>query len=560
MTEGMTGMWPLVGLATFLAQSAPGDFSMLGVPPIGGYLSIFKILGMFVLVIPWLLAAPWVHKDSAYVRAPRAVWGSVLLGVGAGAFLIWLLLPVYFIGLVVYVLAVSSVLISYLVYRNSRVSDEEKIQLSALFRRPQRATERPLTRLSIYGAKGSVVMEPGEEIEAEEVHTYNLVQELVYDMVWRRASEADLAPVGEQARVQFVIDGVVVDRPPRTLGESESIIQYLKPVAGMDAEDRRRPQKGTISVDLAGNQTEIDLTTAGTTGGQRMQFRVVEEFVQTRLDELGMPTEILERIRALNKMANGMIIISGRRGSGVTSTLYSLLREHDAFIRQLVTLEAKVEVELENITQHAYGQDSKLSHSLASALRRDPDVIMVDNCRNHESASLVLRAGKEKFVLVGTEAGDSFTALAKWVKVCSGQAAAISNLHGVLCQMLVRKLCPECREPYRPDPQLLAKANIPSDRVEMFYRPSGKLVDQKGQVQVCHYCQGSGYFGRMATFELLEMTDELKQMVTVGSTLTQIKAAARKKKMLYLQEQALQKVIAGETSIQEVIRVSQAKK
>jgi type II secretory ATPase GspE/PulE/Tfp pilus assembly ATPase PilB-like protein len=128
----------------------------------------------------------------------------------------------------------------------------------------------------------------------------------------------------------------------------------------------------------------------------------------------------------------------------------------------------------------------------------------------------------------------------------------------VLCQILVRKLCPTCREEYRPDPQILAKANIPADKVESFYRtPTKPRLDEKGNPITCQTCQNTGYYGRIGVFELLQVTDEIRQMIAGGAALAAIKSAARKNKMLYLQEQALAKVIAGVTSIQEVIRVSQ---
>ncbi|KKL69764.1 hypothetical protein LCGC14_2111670, partial [marine sediment metagenome] len=157
-------------------------------------------------------------------------------------------------------------------------------------------------------------------------------------------------------------------------------------------------------------------------------------------------------------------------------------------------------------------------------------------------------------------AGDSFTALAKWVKACGDAKAATRILRGIVCQMLLRKLCPACREPYSPDQSLLAKANIRSEQVEAFYRPPTRpLTDEKGRAYTCPTCQGIGYYGRTAAFELLELNDELRQLIVSGAGLSQIKTAVRKAGMLYLQEQALRTVIAGETSIQEVVRVSKQK-
>jgi len=557
MTEAITVMCP-TALAPLLAQVAPG------VPQVGEYMSILKIIGMLVLVVPWLLVAPWVHKDSEFVRAPGGLWGSVILGAGGVSFLIWLLLPYYFAGMLVYLLVTSTVVLSYVAYRNGRVKNEDqKIGLNSLFKKQQQKRQQVdvVTRLQIYGANGQTVTAPSSEAQdANEARAYNAVQELLYDIVWRRASEADMSSAGDQARVRLVIDGMVVDRAPRSVGESEMIVQYLKRIGGMDVEERRRPQKGRISVDLAGSQVDIVLTTAGTTSGQRMQFKVVQEFVQTRLEDLGISADLLSRIRELTTGNPGLFIVSGPPKSGVTSTLYSLLREQDAFIRELVTLEAEVQVDLENVTQIAYGSPAELPRQLASLLRRDPDVVMLDTCGDAETAELIRENSSQKLFLLGMRAKDSFSGLAKWAKLCGSAAAAVENLRGVLCQMLLRRLCPKCKAPYKPDSQLLAKANIPPGSVEVFFRPRGKLTNEKGEPYMCPTCQGTGYFGRTAAFELLEMTDDLKQQIVTGVSLSKIKAAARKNKMLYLQEQSLRKVIAGETAIQEVIRVSQRKK
>jgi type II secretory ATPase GspE/PulE/Tfp pilus assembly ATPase PilB-like protein len=563
MIEAIAGAVVRAGLPAVLAQATPTEVTTGGVPPSGGYLSIIKIAVMLAMVVPYLAAAPWIHRDSQLIRAPRRLWGSLILGVGAASFLIWLFLPYYFAGLFLYLLATAAMLFSYLAYRNSHVSEDRKVSLRSLFRRePEKVEERPVSRLQLYTANGGAVHVPSQEADGPEaVRAYNLAQEVLYDMVWRRASEIDLTPAGQQVKVRFVIDGVAVGRPSRSLAESETIIQYLKPIAGMVEEDRRRPQRGRISVDMVGKPIDIMLVTAGSTTGQRLQCRVVQEFVQTNLDQLGISSDVLERVEKLTQMPRGLFIVSGRPGSGLTSTLYSILREQDAFTKQLATLEAEVSVDLENITHHGYGDPANLPGELASVLRRDPDVVMVDQCPDSQTASLICQAAQRKLVLLGMQAGDSFTALAKWVKVCSDPGAAMANLHGVLCQMLLRKLCAQCREPYRPDPQLLAKANIPAEKIDVFYRPPTKpLTDEKGQVYTCHACQGTGYFGRTAAFELLEITEELKKLVVAGAPLLQIKATARKNRMLYLQEQALRKVISRETSIQEVIRGTQQKK
>ncbi len=542
---------------------AVGLLSMAGGPPVGNYCHPVKIAAIVLLIIPWLLGAPWVHKDARRVRTHQSVWSLAVLAVGALSILVWLLVPLFLVGILTYAILTATVFIVYLVHRDSRVDAEHKVltrkSISSLLKWERTRKVEVQTRVKLYTSDGKSVAPPDPQVaDGELCETYNRAQELAYDIIWRRASQADLTPSGQTTRVRYVIDGVVTKCPSMELQEADRIIQFLKPLGGMDPEDRRRPQEGKLSVDLAGHQIDITLTTAGTTSGQRMQFRVIQESIRTRLGDLGMDPGTLERIEELNKGGPGLIIVSGRSGSGVTSTLYSLLRAHDAFIRHLVTLESTVEVELENITQKDYGDQKNLPHSLMSMIRRDPDVLMVDSCPDDETGSIIRDIASEKNVLLGMSAGDTFVALARWVRACGDAKEAVGHLKGVLCQVLLRKLCPNCREAYRPDPGLLAKANLTTLNVERFFRPpTTPLTDEKGKPITCPACQGSGYLGRTAAFELLEITDEIRQAVISGASLGDIKKICRRNKMLYLQEHALRKVLEGETSVQEILRVQQ---
>jgi type II secretory ATPase GspE/PulE/Tfp pilus assembly ATPase PilB-like protein len=526
----------------------------------GGYFSIARIITMLVLLVPWLYLAPKVSKDALRLRLPQTLWAGLAMGSGALGVLIWLVTPYFAVGLIVYLVLVSAAMLSYLTYRNRHVPREQRIgpdSLTSFFQSTKKIPiAPPVTKVKIYDHNSRIVA-PSPSWSNTDVQAYNLLQTFLYQVLSRRASEADVSPDGENARVRLVIDGTILDGPPMELAQSEAMIQFLKPLGGMNAQDHRRPQKGTMSVDLAQGATEVVLATAGSTGGQQLQLRVRQEIIQTRLGELGMSDEVLASVRELCKQP-GLILVSGRSGSGLTSTLYSLLREHDSYTQQIVTLEKAPAVEMENVTQNRYESDDQLASALTSALRRDPDVILLDSCPDSKTAEVILEASSRKAVTLGVPASESFVALAKWVKLCGQSQSAMQNLRAVLCQILVRKLCPACREKYRPDPQILAKANIPADKVDGFYRtPTRPRVDERGNPVTCQTCQNTGYYGRTGVFELLEVTDEIRQMVSQGATLSAIKSACRKNRMLYLQEQALAKVITGVTSIQEVIRVSQ---
>ncbi len=562
MIELIAGICPIEASGLLGRTIAGTEQAGLLAQGVGMYIPIIKMVAMLILIAPWAYSSTWVHRDSKHVRAPKNVWSTVMLAVGGVGFLLWMILPAFAAGVSVYLVALISVLVAFLIYRNGRVGENEKISLTALLMGKGGGSKaKVVTKLKMYGANNQLILPPDPETaEDGEIEAYNLTQSLLYEVLWHRASEADVAPAGQMSRVRFVIDGMVNDQTAIAISESESIIQYLKGMAKMDVEERRRPQTGRITADLVGAPIDVDLAVAGKTTGQRLRMRIVQEYLQTNINLLGMDDDMLKRIREITAQPTGLFIVSGRPGSGITSTVYSLLRDQDAFIKQLTTLENNPEIDMENITQNSYDDAANMDSLLATTLRRDPDILMVDRCKDPAAGKRLAAVSENKAIMLAMQAGDSFTALAKWVKLC-GDPGAVKHLRGVLCQILLRKLCLTCREAYKPDPQLLAKVNIPINQAEVFYRPpSQPLVDEKGKPYTCHTCQGSGYVGRTAAFELLEIDDDILKLILSGGSLSQIKTAARKKRMLYLQEQALRKVIAGETSIQEVVRVSQRKK
>ena len=532
-------------------------------PPLGGYISTVKVVVFCLATIPWLVLAPWVSRDAKALRTYQQSWSLAVLGGGALGLVLWLWLPYYLLGLAVFLLMSLTPIGLYALHRDARVSEENKILTAEFFaslfggRRGGQKVE-PVTRLKLYGKDSKIRLAPDpEESTNDEIETYNETQRLLYEVLYRRASEAEIVPAEGQAEVRLVIDGVRNRLEAMDKAAAEAVIQYIKPIAGLDPEDRRRPQRGMISVDMASQQVDIQVATAGTTLGQRLQLRALNQALRTNIDELGLPEEIRQRIAELTA-EGGLAIVASPPACGRTSTLYSLLKSQDPFIHQLVTLERKPDTDIENVTQTPYDSEAKMAEQLASIYRRDPDVILVDHCPNKDVAAVISEAAADKLLLLGATANDAFTALAKWVRVCEDAKRAMGHLKLVLCQVLLRKLCPECKEPYKPDPQMLAKANLPADRIEAFYRPPTEpKTDEKGNPIVCQVCKGTGYFDRTAAFELLEVTDEIRQLIASGATLREIKRAARKNRMRYLQEQALLKVISGETGVQEVLRVTQ---
>ncbi|MCY2927171.1 MAG: CvpA family protein [Planctomycetota bacterium] len=491
---------------------------LAALPDLGGYFSLVKMVFLLAFLAPWWLALPWVVRDAKAQRASALGWGLGLLTAGVVGLIVWFFAPFYLAGLAAYVVFTGGVGAAYVVYRNGKVDEDARVltldHLKGLLTKdvgPKDLTKRDV-HIKVYNSSGLAVPPP---TAAADVPVYNMVQDLLYWILFNRASEVDLAPTGQETCVRFVIDGVVREMPTQTLGEGEAIIQYFKGIGGMDVAERRRPQTGKLSADMAGSPVDMELTTTGTTAGQRLRFRVLREAVQLDLTKLGMTQPVYDRVCALAEQS-GLVIASGKHGSGLTSTLYSLLSHQDAYMKQIMTVEAQRLTDLENVTQNICAQESQRSGLLSAGLRRDPAVVMVDQCTDAETARLILQAAEEKQVLLGVNASEALVALAKWVGLVGEPAKALANLRGVLCQVLLRKLCLSCREAYRPNSDLLAKLNLP-DAVDRFYRPpSGPLLDKKGRPVICPTCQGTGYLGRTGVFELLEVTDDLRKFIAAA--------------------------------------------
>ena len=272
----------------------------------------------------------------------------------------------------------------------------------------------------------------------------------------------------------------------------------------------------------------------------------------SKLDDAGMRPKLVADIRGVVTQPHGMFLCCGPTGSGKTTTLYACLREIDRFQKNIITVEDPIEYHLDNITQMEINTKSgqTFAGSLRSIMRQDPDVIMVGEIRDQETATIACQAATTGHMVFSTvHANDTVTALFRLLDLGVEPFMIASALTAVLGQRLVRVLCETCKEPYKPKPEFLKKANLPADKVDVFYR---KPTEPE---QVCPVCGGTGYLGRTGIFELLIITDAMRDMIRENPSINAIKAEARKNGMIYLQEDGLRQVIQGKTSIDELLRV-----
>jgi len=237
-----------------------------------------------------------------------------------------------------------------------------------------------------------------------------------------------------------------------------------------------------------------------------------------------------------------------------------MLRNHDAFMNNINTLEKKPTAELPNITQNVFTLSDTGTTSYAKKLqeliRMGPDIVGIADCNDVETARIACAASKDSKIIYVTLTADSVTqALGKWMKLVGNRDLIAETLLGISNQRLFRKLCEHCKQEYAPDKELLRKFNLPADKAKTLYRPGKVIYDKRGKSRTCEDCQETGFVGRTAAFETIVINDELKKTIKNSKSLSDISTQFRRAKMFYLQEQILRKVIAGTTSVNEMVRV-----
>jgi type II secretory ATPase GspE/PulE/Tfp pilus assembly ATPase PilB-like protein len=331
-------------------------------------------------------------------------------------------------------------------------------------------------------------------------------------------------------------------------------------VGGLDVNERRKPQSGMIKTQLDNARHELTVRTAGSKTGEALALmRDIRKRHDFKLDTLGLDAHQLELIRQVVKEPSGIVLVAAPPGHGLRSTVYAVLRAHDAFLTHILTVERAPDGEVEGITQVVIPHSASGPEELEKVkwvASQEPDVMAVPVLADSGSAQVVARFATVKRVYVGLRAGSAFDALTAWRRLVGDDAAALNNLKMVISGRLVRKLCDACKIGYAPDAGQLRKMNIDPTRVsKLFQARTSPMRDTKGNPVPCTFCQDMAYNGREGAFEVLVVDDEVRQLLISGASLNQLKTTFRKQKGRYIQEKALALVEEGRTSVQEVLRV-----
>jgi len=401
------------------------------------------------------------------------------------------------------------------------------------------------------------VLEEAQDLldSGDEAPIIRLVNSLLFRAAKERASDIHIEPMERELAVRFRIDGVLhnIIKPPKRY--QNSIISRVKIMAQLNIAEKRLPQDGRIKIKLAGRDIDIRVSTIPTVHGESIVMRLLDKS-GTLLDlaEIGMNPGILKEMDELIRRSHGIILVTGPTGSGKTTTLYGALTRINTPEVKILTVEDPVEYQMKGINQMPINPKIGLTFAsgLRSFLRQDPDIIMVGEIRDKETANIAIEASLTGHLVFSTvHTNDAAGAVTRLVEMGVEPFLVSSSLMAVMAQRLVRRVCQECREPHEPTDEEIAKLGMSRDR----FRALGGGVTYRAKG--CPACGRAGYRGRTGIYELLVIDDDVRQLILKNVDSGTIKRKAIEKGMLTLLDDGALKVAQGQTTIAEVLSVTQ---
>jgi len=379
-----------------------------------------------------------------------------------------------------------------------------------------------------------------------------LVNLIFSQAVKAKASDIHIEPYQNRLKIRYRMDGILYDMltPPKHI--QSTLISRIKIMAGMNIAEKRLPQDGRIEIKTGDRDVDIRASTIPIAFGERMVLRLLDKsIVLLRLSDLGMPEDNLRHFQGLIKSSHGIILVTGPTVSGKTTTLYSALSTINKPDINIITIEDPIEYQIEGIGQIQVNPKINLTfaNGLRSIVRQDPDVILVGEIRDLETAEIAIQSALTGHLVFSTlHTNDSASAITRLIDMGIEPFLVTSSVIGILAQRLVRTVCDECGAPYVPDEESLNNIGLTPDMTR------GKEI-RRGTG--CKACLNTGYKGRTGIFELMSMDDTLKNLILKTSDSTTIKRKAMKQGMVTLRQDGAMKVLEGITTVEEVLRVTQ---
>lgn len=388
--------------------------------------------------------------------------------------------------------------------------------------------------------------------ETSDATVVKLLQSIFEDAVQVRASDIHIEPDEGLLRIRQRVDGVLQEHTLNQVKIASALVLRLKLMSGLDISEKRLPQDGRFNIKVRSHSIDVRLSTMPIQHGESVVMRLLDQSAGLlSLDETGMPTHILKRVRSIIKRPHGMVLVTGPTGSGKTTTLYGALSELNQQESKIITVEDPVEYRIGRINQVQINNKIGLSFAsiLRTALRQDPDIIMVGEMRDQETVDIGLRAALTGHLVLSTlHTNDAITSAMRLIDMGAPAYLVASSLRAIIAQRLVRRVCSDCKSPYQPDHQ---------ESSWLKYLGENTTGTQFFKGQGCTACNHSGYKGRVGIFELLEMDDAMMDALRINDTQGFAKAAKNSANFIPLSAMALSYAKQGITSLDEVFKVAE---
>ena len=514
----------------------------------------------------WLVSTVY-DKDAARWYLKRRAWNMLHIGMGTLAMLAPVVLSSFDVmfwiswPLMILILAVDLGAYAWARNNDDRVPADFKwsLDFSKLAARRAASKDKAAMGKSSIVLKGPAGVMPVPAAETPEYEVRVAVEQMLGKLIDIRASQVDIAPVKQNVYgAGYMVDGVrtVIDQMPQARGIA--MMDLLKAVGQLDVADRRKRQMADIQFGPPAAQlANARITTHGGSSGMKMTvlFEPSRQ-VSIKFDDLGLLPNQKDDLQTLLQ-TKGVVLVAAPPDSGRTTLLYALTRKHDAYTSNVQTLETELQATVEGVRQNLFDpqqDNAEFSTTLRSILRRDPDVVMVSDVPDDATAKEIARVDSERTrVYAGMRADNPLQALFMHVKSVGDQGGAAKTLSGIIAVKLVRRLCQNCKVPFAPRPDDLKKLGLPGDTKQLFKKSGQVMV--KDKPEVCPICQGLGYVGQIGIFAVHPIGPEERKLIAEND-MTQLRAIFRQKKQQSLQSSGLQQVLLGNTSVEEVLRVT----
>lgn len=535
--------------------------------------SFWKPLVVLLPFVGWAWMISTIYdKHAERFHLGRRTWNLVHLIMGLLAIVAFLSIPMqgeaaFWVALLamITILVVDLVVFPMVVNRDERVPEAHRLRFDLSSLQEARAAK---AAAKLAGRAELVLTCPTKQklqvpdAETPEFEVRLLAESLYIKGREARAAQVDVGPTGRPDgtfAVTFLVDGVRKAGPVLPGPQAQQVMDVWKSAANLDLADRRKKLWADVGVEHNGPKRTVRVTSQGNQQGMRlcMLFDPAES-VRRAVDELGLLDPQVEALKRLAADGTGIVLAAGQPDGGRTTTLYSLTRLHDAYTTNVQTIELEVQDSLDGTKQNTFdphGTEADFSKLVRSILRRDPDVVSICDVPDQATAQEICKAdhGRTR-IYASIRSPGALEALQGWVKAVGDPALAVKGLRGVVAQKLIRKLCVNCRVPYQPTAEMLKQLGLPADKVKQLFKKGGQVLI-KNKPELCPVCQGEGYIGQDALFEVFELSDVHREMIRSGKW-TELRAELRKTNLPTLHQAALRKAVDGFTSVEEIARVS----